>query len=271
MQDEAKEKITKIANDVIKILGPYFEEKVYEEAFVHELRRQNIRYDRQKNIEIIYKDACIGVRRPDCILYLPCKDGEEEILLEMKSVSKIEDKHKKQVAVYLASTKIKRGMILNFNKKGGIEIEEVTLKEKQKNKSNPAQPNKSKNLKDSLLTCAQNVLNELGHEFFYYDKGEEIYIQAISVELNKLDYKFTSASYPIFYKGQEIGQFTYEYLFENGDAVKFLSYKKEEEIKEKIEELKTCNKLLKINKAYLLAIPKSEELQIIVEEIKQDK
>jgi len=132
-----KEKIKELAWKVmeeIKRMGlPYeeFEEKVYEEALMHEFRIHKILYERQRNIEVIYKGYSIGMKRPDCIIN-PGKIGEE-YLCEMKRVSKITKDHVRQVEVYLLSLNIPEGCVLNFNhSKGSPEIEEVKIPQRNK-------------------------------------------------------------------------------------------------------------------------------------------
>ena len=48
---------------------------------------------------------------------------EESVLIELKSISKLEDVHFKQVITYLKLTKLKLGLLINFNEvllKNGI-------------------------------------------------------------------------------------------------------------------------------------------------------
>ena len=50
-----KDEIQKIADEVVKELGSDFEEKVYQEAFLAELRIRAYEYDRERTIPVLYK------------------------------------------------------------------------------------------------------------------------------------------------------------------------------------------------------------------------
>ena len=50
------EKIIGAALEVHRILGPGFLEYVYEEALCHELKLRGIHFERQKPLDIIYKE-----------------------------------------------------------------------------------------------------------------------------------------------------------------------------------------------------------------------
>lgn len=54
------DKVIGAAIEVHKILGPGYLEGVYEEALVHELQLRNIPLERQKVININYKDKPVG-------------------------------------------------------------------------------------------------------------------------------------------------------------------------------------------------------------------
>lgn len=84
-----EDKALEVAQEVMRILGPSYTEKVYEEAFLHELRLKDVPYERQRNIEIVYKNHRIGERRPDCILNPHwCGTAGPEFLVEMKALKK---------------------------------------------------------------------------------------------------------------------------------------------------------------------------------------
>jgi GxxExxY protein len=56
------ETIIKIALEIHKILGAGFLEIVYKDAFEYEYRKQVIFYEREKEYQIIYKDAILPHR-----------------------------------------------------------------------------------------------------------------------------------------------------------------------------------------------------------------
>ncbi len=89
-------------------LGPGLLESVYEVLLVHRLEKLGLRVVRQAQISIEYD----GIRfdeglRADIIV-------EGKVLLELKSVERTTNAHKKQVLTYLKLTGIKLGYLLNF-------------------------------------------------------------------------------------------------------------------------------------------------------------
>jgi GxxExxY protein len=68
MKDELTETIIGAAIEVHRILGPGLLESIYEEALSHELTLQNIRFERQVAIDVIYKGHLIHGQRLDLLL-----------------------------------------------------------------------------------------------------------------------------------------------------------------------------------------------------------
>lgn len=89
-------------------LGPGLFETVYEVLMTHELRLRNLRVERQVPVAIDYQ----GIRfeegfRADLIV-------ERKVILELKSVERVTNAHKKQLLTYLRLTGMKLGYLLNF-------------------------------------------------------------------------------------------------------------------------------------------------------------
>ena len=94
---------------VNKKLGSGFLEAVYQEALEVELKRENIPYDSQKEVEILYDGIPLSQKyKADLICY-------DKIILEIKAVTKINNQHKAQLLNYLAATGYKLGLLVNFN------------------------------------------------------------------------------------------------------------------------------------------------------------
>jgi GxxExxY protein len=89
-------------------LGTGFLEAVYQEALEIELRRKNIPFVSQQELEILYDDIpLVNKYIADLVCY-------EKIIIELKAVSKINDQHKAQLMNYLAVTGYKLGLLVNF-------------------------------------------------------------------------------------------------------------------------------------------------------------
>lgn len=96
------------AIEVHKILGPGYLESFYEEAVCFELSQAGISFERQKEIEISYKDQKIGKHRLDLLV-----DGR--LVVELKAVQSIEPIHFSIVRSYMKSLGIESGIIINFS------------------------------------------------------------------------------------------------------------------------------------------------------------
>ncbi|MCS7151710.1 MAG: GxxExxY protein [Endomicrobia bacterium] len=269
--NQYKDIVKQVADEVMSYLGGYYNEAVYEEAFVHELRLRGIPYERQRNVEIIYKGFSVGICRPDCILYPLWSGSKEEFLVEMKSLAKIDKPQIRQAEIYLASMNIANGVVLNFNKKTNTaEVVEVLKPTRQvKREIHPQQLTTNKKITEKILEgIVKEVLDYLGSEFFYYSKeGVEIYIRCVAVELRLNNLEFHSLTYPVLYKSQQVAEYTYDFVFSTGEVAKIFAYKKQEEFQQQLDEFKFYNKLFNIKSGYIVAIPFESELNPIIREI----
>lgn len=90
-------------------LGPGLLESVYEEILYYELISQGLRVDRQKGIPVFWKDIKMDIGfRADLIV-------ENKVVVELKSVEMIAPVHPKKLLTYLRLTKLKLGLLINFN------------------------------------------------------------------------------------------------------------------------------------------------------------
>lgn len=97
------------ALEVHKALGPGLLESAYSKCLAIELWRRNIPFRREVPIPVLYRGLSVDVAyRADFIV-------EERLILEVKSVTKLESIHSAQLLTYLKLTGIKTGLLLNFN------------------------------------------------------------------------------------------------------------------------------------------------------------
>ena len=95
--------------DVYNELGPGLLESVYEEAMVFELNKRGLSIQRQLEVPILYKGERLSTDlRLDLLV-------EDAVIVELKSVSELQDVHYKQLLTYLKLTKKKPGILVNFN------------------------------------------------------------------------------------------------------------------------------------------------------------
>ena len=101
-------KIIGACMEVHKELGSGFLEGVYQEALAVEFKKQNIPFEREKEINISYKGINLNKK------YISDFICNDKILLELKALSKLTSEHESQVLNYLKATGFKLGLLINF-------------------------------------------------------------------------------------------------------------------------------------------------------------
>lgn len=92
---------------VHKELGPGHKESVYKKALAKELTEQDIPFETEKVLDVVYKDEKVGVYRPDFII-------DDKVIIEIKAVSFLPRGAETQMSYYLRGTKYKLGLLVNF-------------------------------------------------------------------------------------------------------------------------------------------------------------
>jgi len=109
-----------IAMEVHRILGRGFLEIVYKDALEYEFKNRKIKYEREKEYLIAYKDTILPHKfYADFVVF-------DKIILEVKAQEGIVEEHYSQVINYLAVSKCKIGLIYNFGSPS-LEIKRVIL------------------------------------------------------------------------------------------------------------------------------------------------
>mgnify|MGYP001595215267 CR=1 FL=1 len=103
------DKIIELAIKVHKKLGTGFIEKIYEKALVYELKKTGVGCISQAIIRVRYDNIDLGEQRVDLMI-------EDKIVVELKSVSELNEIHMAQMLSYLKTANKKVGLILNFAK-----------------------------------------------------------------------------------------------------------------------------------------------------------
>ncbi len=107
--EEIGRKIVDSAYRVHKKLGPGLLEKIYESCLTYELRKQNLKVQRQVSIPIQYDDLEFDEGFVADIIV------EEKIIIELKAVDQINPVWKAQILSHLKLTKRRLGYLINFN------------------------------------------------------------------------------------------------------------------------------------------------------------
>jgi GxxExxY protein len=128
--NELTHKIIGCAMQVHNTLGSGFQEAIYQRSLAIEMKMAGLRFEREKEISIFYRNELVGNRRVDFFV-------EESVMLELKAVDTINDLHKAQAINYLEAYRLADGLLINF---GGLSLEfkRVYNKKLIKPKTNPA-------------------------------------------------------------------------------------------------------------------------------------
>ena len=109
--DELSNKVIGCAIEVHRLLGPGLLESTYEQCLAHELSINNIEFELQHSLPVIYKDI-----RLDCGYRIDILI-KNELIIELKSVEEIKGIHKAQLLTYMKLAGIRKGLLMNFNVK----------------------------------------------------------------------------------------------------------------------------------------------------------
>ena len=106
--DALTEKIIGCAIEVHRHLGAGLLEHTYEAAMCLEMDQRGIAYERQATFSINYKGTPLGDHRVDLIV-------EKAVVVELKSVERLDPVFTSQVLTYLRCTRLRVGLLINFN------------------------------------------------------------------------------------------------------------------------------------------------------------
>lgn len=88
-------------------LGSGFQEVIYQRALAIEMEKQGLGFERELEMPLFYDGINIGARRVDFLI-------ENQVIVELKALVKMEDVHLAQGLNYLVAYKVDLGLLLNF-------------------------------------------------------------------------------------------------------------------------------------------------------------
>ncbi len=107
--------------EVYRVMGCGFLEAVYQECLCREFSIQQIPYQAQSELALIYKNQRLNqTYRPDFICY-------DKIIVEIKAVKEVGDEHRAQVFNYLKATGYRLGLLVNFGHFPRATVERIVL------------------------------------------------------------------------------------------------------------------------------------------------
>ena len=105
---EESYKIIGACMEVHRELGKGFSEIIYGDALEIEFKKNNITYSREERFDITYKENLLPH------YYFADFVIDEKIILEIKAISELTKSHVKQTLNYLAASKLKLALLVNF-------------------------------------------------------------------------------------------------------------------------------------------------------------
>jgi len=113
---KSEEELNRLSNvaigcaiEVHKVLGPGLLESAYQQCLAWELRRKGLSVKEQVAVPIRYKALEVpNAYRLDILI-------EDELIVELKAVDRIEPVHIAQMLTYLKVNGLRLGLLLNFN------------------------------------------------------------------------------------------------------------------------------------------------------------
>lgn len=107
--------------EVYKTIGVGFLESIYHECLAIELKKRQIPFESEVQIEFRYKENKLQQYfKADLICY-------GKIILELKAVKAIEPIHRAQLINYLKVTGLRLGLLINFHSYPKVNIERLIL------------------------------------------------------------------------------------------------------------------------------------------------
>jgi GxxExxY protein len=102
-------KIIGAAIEIHRALGPGLLESAYEACLLYELRLRKLKVEPQKAMPVFYKDVMLDCGyRVDLVV-------EDQVIVEIKSVSSLAPIHEAQLLSCLKLSNCKIGLLINFN------------------------------------------------------------------------------------------------------------------------------------------------------------
>ena len=116
-EDRIAKEVVDAAVKLHKHFGPGVYETVYEPVLIHELKKRNFTTRNQIPVPLVYEGLTFDVAfKIDVVV-------SELVILELKSVEKLDPVHFKQLLTYLRLTGLRLGLLINFGEailKNGI-------------------------------------------------------------------------------------------------------------------------------------------------------
>ncbi len=108
-ENELANKVIGIAIEVHSALGPGLLESAYQECLAYKLSKAGLLVEKEKAMPLIFEEVKLDCGyRIDLLV-------EKKLVIEIKSLSELNDVHLSQTLTYLKLGNYKLGLLINFN------------------------------------------------------------------------------------------------------------------------------------------------------------
>lgn len=108
-ENELSEIVIGCAIKVHKKLGPGLLESAYEECLYYEIKKTELKVEKQKTLPLVYEEVKLDCGyRIDLLV-------DNKLIVELKAVDALNDVYLAQVLTYLRLSNCKLGLLINFN------------------------------------------------------------------------------------------------------------------------------------------------------------
>ncbi|HAW80057.1 MAG TPA: hypothetical protein DCX27_10335, partial [Balneola sp.] len=168
--------VLKCAMKVHSEIGDGFQEVIYQRALADEMNNVSLRFNKEKEFPVFYQGSKVGSRSADFVVF-------DKILVELKSIDELEQRHYSQALNYLKAFGLEVGLLINFGA-SSLQWKRVITNRKAILSENCL------NQKISDQKSMQSVINEaksILKETFGYEDFRLQQEQAINQVLHKKD------------------------------------------------------------------------------------
>ncbi len=96
--------------EVMKELGPGFQERVYKNALLITLKQKGLRVETEQPFEVSYRGIVIGRYNADIVV-------EKTVIIELKCCENLIPEHQAQLFNYLKVSQLPIGLLINFRRR----------------------------------------------------------------------------------------------------------------------------------------------------------
>lgn len=150
-------------------IGNGFQEVIYKRALANEMNKTSLRFAREVEYPVFYNREKVGTRRADFVVF-------NKILIELKAIDHLENRHFSQILNYLKAYRLEVGLLINFGA-SSLQWKRVvaTKKDEYISENNDNQKISVHKFMTAKIDQAKSILKEtFGYEDFRLQQEQSI-------------------------------------------------------------------------------------------------